>query len=90
MFPSRARDLMHLSRMRAHDLCISVGASCLKDVMGDELREENITIKWQRKRTKKKRREKCARATKHASDNRNFRINIIVVNRIIVQFLVSR
>lgn len=85
MFPSRARDLMHLSRMRAHDLCISVGASCLKDVMGDELREENTTIKWQRKRVKKKeRREKCARATKHASDNRNFRINTIAINRIIV------
>lgn len=80
MFPCRARDPMHLSRMRAHDLCISVGAGCLEDVMGDELREENTTIKWQRKSAKKKRREKCARAAKHASDNRDFRINTIRVD----------
>lgn len=40
---ARARDPAHLSRMRAHDLCIPAGErSCPEDVMGDEPREGNI------------------------------------------------
>lgn len=47
---ARARDPAHLSRMRAHDLCIPAGErSCPEDVMGDEPREENAAIKLRRR-----------------------------------------